>query len=285
MNTQTLKNELLPSEKPRMIDLVAAAGFNVADWANYAGGPDKAAANPKYCYEWCYEQEGMFLLNLWYENMLFERSGVFQKLNLRGRPTDIKGIRKARAKRFDAIVERAFLTGSHPRAIIQHRSSVGSGGVETRLLDKAPWTVTDYNTATGDFVLRRGIAPVASSANADPELESFREGQQRDRFIRHRHREARLREAKISEHAKRNAGRLPCEVPNCCFDFEATYGDLGRQFAHVHHLKPLAEADADGYMTTLADMAVVCANCHAMIHRGGDCRPLKDVSPMAPVDV
>jgi 5-methylcytosine-specific restriction protein A len=45
----------------------------------------------------------------------------------------------------------------------------------------------------------------------------------------------------------------------------------------VHHLRPLAAADAR-QRNTLHDLAIVCANCHEMIHRDGACRALKEVS-------
>jgi predicted HNH restriction endonuclease len=62
-------------------------------------------------------------------------------------------------------------------------------------------------------------------------------------------------------------------VPRCGFDFERAYGELGRGYAHVHHKRPLSERDGDE-VTRLEDLAVVCANCHAMIHLGNQCRPL-----------
>ena len=37
-------------------------------------------------------------------------------------------------------------------------------------------------------------------------------------------------------------------------------------------LQPLSETGPTD--TLLEDLAVVCANCHAMIHRGGECRPI-----------
>jgi hypothetical protein len=36
------------------MDLVAAAGIDVSDWANFEGGQQKAASNPKYCYDWAF---------------------------------------------------------------------------------------------------------------------------------------------------------------------------------------------------------------------------------------
>ncbi|WP_394342507.1 HNH endonuclease [Taibaiella helva] len=56
-------------------------------------------------------------------------------------------------------------------------------------------------------------------------------------------------------------GRLACEV--CGFDFFQTYGPLGADFIECHHTKPLATYKA-GEKTKLADLAVVCSNCHRM---------------------
>jgi 5-methylcytosine-specific restriction protein A len=56
---------------------------------------------------------------------------------------------------------------------------------------------------------------------------------------------------------------LSCEV--CAFDFARTYGKLGEGFIEAHHILPLAEA---GTATTKpADLALVCSNCHRMLHR------------------
>lgn len=59
-------------------------------------------------------------------------------------------------------------------------------------------------------------------------------------------------------------GRLACEV--CGFDFVAVYGSLGEGFAECHHRVPLAELSGEA-PTRLKDLAIVCANCHRMLHR------------------
>jgi hypothetical protein len=110
-------------------------------------------------------------------------------------------------------------------------------------------------------------------ASEDEELEGFTEGTQRKVFILHRKREAKLRKQKIRE-ALRVNGALACEVPNCGFNFAKRYGKLGNEYAQVHHKKPLSSAPRQGRTITLNDLAIVCANCHAMIHRYGKCRPL-----------
>ena len=52
-----------------------------------------------------------------------------------------------------------------------------------------------------------------------------------------------------------------CEV--CGFSFIDTYGE---DYCEVHHLTPLADITEDTE-TTLDDLAIVCANCHRIIHR------------------
>lgn len=69
-------------------------------------------------------------------------------------------------------------------------------------------------------------------------------------------------------------GRLACEA--CGFDFEAFYGALGQGYAECHHLTPLAEL-AGMRETRLQDLAIVCANCHRMLHRGGRWLSLDDL--------
>jgi predicted HNH restriction endonuclease len=106
----------------------------------------------------------------------------------------------------------------------------------------------------------------------DTELAAM-EGAERMALVRHRQREQSLRDGKIAEARKRRTGKLKCEVPGCGFDFEVVYGELGRDYAQVHHLKPLGDRTKPS-QTKLDDLAIVCANCHAIIHRGGKCRPL-----------
>jgi 5-methylcytosine-specific restriction protein A len=60
-------------------------------------------------------------------------------------------------------------------------------------------------------------------------------------------------------------GRLDCE--QCRFNFEETYGELGRGFIECHHTLPLSQINHE-HVTTLNDLMLVCSNCHRMFHRG-----------------
>lgn len=62
---------------------------------------------------------------------------------------------------------------------------------------------------------------------------------------------------------KTTHGRLFCEV--CGFDFEKTYGAIGIDFIEAHHLVPVSKLKPDA-KTHLKDLAMVCANCHRMLH-------------------
>jgi hypothetical protein len=92
------------------------------------------------------------------------------------------------------------------------------------------------------------------------------EGETRMTLCRHRARERWLRDEKIAQWKAAHDGRLPCEVFG--FDFFEFYGEIGRDYAQVHHLKPLGDRTRPS-MTQLDELTVVCANCHVMAHRGG----------------
>ncbi|WP_206110883.1 HNH endonuclease [Rhizobium daejeonense] len=68
---------------------------------------------------------------------------------------------------------------------------------------------------------------------------------------------------KKKEAALRKHGCLACEV--CGFDFLQTYGERGREFIECHHILPISLLGEQG-KTNLSDLALVCSNCHRMIH-------------------
>ncbi|QTC41488.1 EVE domain-containing protein [Bacillus sp. V3] len=56
-----------------------------------------------------------------------------------------------------------------------------------------------------------------------------------------------------------------CQV--CGIDFEAVYGEVGRDFIHVHHIMALKEIGEEYEVNPTQDLIPVCPNCHAMLHR------------------
>ncbi len=56
-----------------------------------------------------------------------------------------------------------------------------------------------------------------------------------------------------------------CKV--CGINFEKEYGEIGKGFIHVHHLKMLSEIGEDYQVDPKNDMVPLCPNCHCMIHK------------------
>ena len=58
-----------------------------------------------------------------------------------------------------------------------------------------------------------------------------------------------------------------CKCHICNLDFEKLYGEIGRNFIHVHHKIPLHTIKSDYCVDYKNDLIPVCPNCHAMLHR------------------
>lgn len=108
-------------------------------------------------------------------------------------------------------------------------------------------------------LIRTGIEIAASEQDdADNELE-FAEGRTVTEAHKRRERNPNLRRKFIAK--RRTNGRLACEICGC---FEPNH-PLGESMFETHHILPLA-AGAER-ITRLSDLALLCANCHRMLHR------------------
>lgn len=96
----------------------------------------------------------------------------------------------------------------------------------------------------------------------DEEMTEAPEGKVLTRLHRYKERNRKLvanRKAK----ALKESGKLECEA--CGFDFEKTYGERGKGFIEAHHTQPVHTLPEEG-KTKLEDLALLCSNCHRMIH-------------------
>lgn len=102
-------------------------------------------------------------------------------------------------------------------------------------------------------------------AGADVEFEgSAAEGRILRIWQLKRERNPELRRKKINSVTR--AGRaVECEV--CHFNFGVVYGQRGAGYIEVHHKQPLHVSGET--VTVLEDLALLCANCHRIIHRSG----------------
>lgn len=63
----------------------------------------------------------------------------------------------------------------------------------------------------------------------------------------------------------------------CGFDFAQMYGELGKGFIHVHHLRPLGEIGEEYLLNPEEDLRPVCPDCHAMLHRVRPAMSIEDL--------
>jgi predicted HNH restriction endonuclease len=97
---------------------------------------------------------------------------------------------------------------------------------------------------------------------------SAQEGGEKNNLSKRYERSRLLRDAAIRCHG------VDCAV--CGFNFEKLYGDIGRDFIHIHHLEQLAES-GQKMVNPVTDLIPVCPNCHSMLH--------KFSPPLMPVDL
>jgi 5-methylcytosine-specific restriction protein A len=58
---------------------------------------------------------------------------------------------------------------------------------------------------------------------------------------------------------------LNCQV--CNFNFQEKFGDLGKEFIHVHHKVDISTIGNEYSVNPVTDLIPVCPNCHAMLHK------------------
>lgn len=133
-------------------------------------------------------------------------------------------------------------------------------------LDKVIWEEFSQNREALDreAALIRELIHVQFSEKKVPFLydESFAEGSVKSKI--HLVRE---RNTKLVYEVKKVAlerGELSCEV--CGVDFYQVYGELGKGYIECHHKIPLSTYKPN-QKTKKEDLALVCANCHRMLHR------------------
>lgn len=71
-----------------------------------------------------------------------------------------------------------------------------------------------------------------------------------------------------------------CQCSICSFDFEKTYGIVGKDFIHVHHIIPISQIGKIYELNPIKDLRPVCPNCHAMLHKRNPPFSIEEVKTM-----
>jgi 5-methylcytosine-specific restriction protein A len=265
---------IAPRRRELVYELVAAAGLNVTDWANYKKGAKSAASNPKYCYEWSFvEDERLVVLNLWHANMV-EVDGVVQDtinmreyahsiVRLRDNPlrrSEAKAVWEKRALKMDRAIQLASRKNLPVRVIVCEGDRRGAeygddeaSHVHKRLLDPLPWRVKDYDWNTGDTTLVRetpsmGFIDQFSLASAE---------EAQPAATRSVHGEVPVRSADVRHRVLlRAAGNCEfCNQPG----FRTRAGQI---YLETHHIVPLGEGGPD----VATNVVALCPNDHRRAH-------------------
>jgi len=129
-----------------------------------------------------------------------------------------------------------------------------------------PKEVFEMNSFFEDVFSLANIRLKADNLEEDePEVRrGFMEGKRVER--RHFLRERNPKVIKLAKAAfKKKHSRLFCEI--CGFDFQKIYGAIGEDFIEAHHTLPLSKIEDEKVETKVEDIALLCSNCHKMIHR------------------
>jgi len=110
--------------------------------------------------------------------------------------------------------------------------------------------------------LSRGFTAGAPLADLDVKALTAEEGGVLYRRHLRRERDPEIRRKKIAD-TKRRGLPVACEV--CRFDFGRFYGPRGVDYIECHHRIPLHVTGPT--RTHIDDLALLCSNCHRMIHR------------------
>ena len=188
----------------------------------------------------------------WVEEVL----DVLGELGGEGTLEDIYGVIRSRS-----VMD---LTGSVDwratvrRTIQQHSSASdafsGKPGddifIPPRGLGGGYWAIRDYDAAVTETRSRE--------AESSTDIQGY-EGGQRLRYVNIYERKLAFRAAAILIHG------VICK--GCAFEFGAMYGELGRGYIEVHHLRPLSAYSGQQLVSPRYHMTVMCSNCHRMVHR------------------
>ncbi|RJX29540.1 MAG: hypothetical protein C4531_10370 [Desulfurivibrio sp.] len=107
---------------------------------------------------------------------------------------------------------------------------------------------------------RDGTSISRPKSNVQVRKATFSEGGTQEIVLELQKRDPKLKSLAIEKYG------LSCQV--CEFDFEKVYGEFGKGYIEMHHLVPLGVSKEER-INTVDDVAVVCSNCHRVLHRNG----------------
>ena len=141
----------------------------------------------------------------------------------------------------------------------------GGGKLEEELWKRYfdnPGELSKVATAIRQNIHSEGV-DLSVSTNQEEDEEESQEGKVLTRLHRFRERDSKVVKRKKQAFLKQH-GKLFCEA--CGFNFEEGYGSRGAGYIECHHIRPISELKP-GEKTKNEHLALLCSNCHRIVHR------------------
>jgi len=142
--------------------------------------------------------------------------------------------------------------------------ATGRGLGNTSKMDNEVWTEFGKDPARTKVLanlIRTGLKVVEMEEDFNIEKETFYEGRIVTEAHLRRERNPKIRARLLAQRLK--MGPLSCDICDC--QSLATSEEIAMAMFEVHHIHPLS--DKGESVTALADLALLCANCHRMVHK------------------
>lgn len=161
-------------------------------------------------------------------------------------------------------------------AVEAHAAEVAKGINSTRVRKAADRLVEVKTQIFGKT--NAGSALALTKADAEPETDLEepygREGRLLSRIHAYKERDRTFAKRVRDHYRRQQGGRLHCEA--CGAVPDNVYGPVGERCIEAHHKVPIEELQPDS-VTLVQEMAMVCANCHRVIHSQKPCLMIDEV--------
>jgi len=269
--------QLKPTKHTNVIEVVKAAGIDVAEWEFKKNGERIAnpSVNQSKIYRWSFGgDEEPSLLFIWHDSLTEDEQGHITYRNNLTKYIDhlaniASGVEKGNSNTARLRLERARLfreavrqlynsqKGCRVALLIPHstesKEEDDTKSVKYRELDSEFWYVHHYDVFTGDIELIRGVQPrphvevVTFDDIYDPPKKKFSSG-----YSFHRSIEVKVKVLQRSGGRCEYCGQYGFKTPNDAYYLE------------VHHVVPLRYEGPDELWNTVA----LCADHHKQAHFG-----------------
>ncbi|WP_335479085.1 HNH endonuclease [Gottfriedia acidiceleris] len=194
--------------------------------------------------------EGPFV----YDTLLLEHHEVVSKATVKN-DTSKKLLTSAKQKGMEMLFSHNPLINIEDVTMVHYKENRGKGDSWEKEPSQSLLSLfNNLNQKRLSHIIKRDL-----QAEKSQNTSFYKDGEAKEYYGNRYERKAINRLRAIEFHG------TTCKV--CKFNFEDVYGEHGKDFIEVHHLKPLSTLDEAVEIDPENDLVPVCSNCHRMLHR------------------